>query len=72
MPKPATFEPVRANSTIVKAVKSILIAAIATYLGFVGLLYFMQRGMMYPGDGRRTAPGAAGLVQAAEELLTTS
>jgi fermentation-respiration switch protein FrsA (DUF1100 family) len=55
-----------------QAVKSIFVVAIAAYLGFVGLLYFLQRGMMYPGDSRRTAPGAAGLVQAVEELLTTS
>ena len=60
------------NPRFMKAVKLIFVVAIAAYLGFVGLLYFLQRGMMYPGDSRRTAPGAAGLVHAVEELLTTS
>ena len=62
------FERIR---RFMKAVKSIFVVAITAYLGFVGLLYFLQRGMMYPGDSRRTAPAAAG-VQAVEEVLTTS
>jgi fermentation-respiration switch protein FrsA (DUF1100 family) len=55
-----------------RAVKSIVVTAFVGYLGFVSLLYFMQRGMMYPGDSRRTAPAVAGLPQAAEELLSTT
>jgi fermentation-respiration switch protein FrsA (DUF1100 family) len=55
-----------------KAVKSIVVVALVAYAGFVGLLYFMQRGLMYPGDSRRTAPAAAGLAQATEELLATA
>ena len=55
-----------------KAVKSILVVAVLAYVAFVGLLFFLQRGMMYPGDARRTQPAAAGLPQAAEETLTTA
>lgn len=52
--------------------KSIVIFAVVAYLGFVGLLYLAQRGLMYPGEGVRTMPAAAGLAQAAEEILTTA
>jgi uncharacterized protein len=53
------------------AVKSILVFALIYYLGFVGLLYFAQRGMMYFPDRVRTPPAAAGFPQATEETLTT-
>jgi hypothetical protein len=52
--------------------KSVLLFAIVAYLGIVGLLYFMQRGLMYFPDRARTAPAAAGLPQAAEEILSTA
>jgi fermentation-respiration switch protein FrsA (DUF1100 family) len=55
-----------------KAMKSIVICAVVAYVGFVGLLYLAQRGLMYPGEGVRTMPAAAGFAQAAEEMLTTA
>ena len=62
----------RIFSEVMKALKSILVVVVLAYVAFVGLLFFMQRGMMYPGDARRTQPAAAGLPQAAEEALTTA
>jgi hypothetical protein len=55
-----------------KAVKSIVIFGLVAYVGFIGLLYVVQRGLMYPGEGARTTPAAAGLAQAAEEILATA
>lgn len=52
--------------------KSILVFAVIFYVGFVGLLYVVQRGLMYLPDRSRTAPAAAGLPQAEEEVLTTA
>jgi fermentation-respiration switch protein FrsA (DUF1100 family) len=52
--------------------KSALVVVIVAYLGIVGLLYLVQRGLMYFPDRVRTAPAAAGLPQAAEEILTTA
>ena len=51
--------------------KSIAIFALVLYAGFVGLLYFFQRGLMYFPDRVRTPPAAAGFPQAAEDTLTT-
>jgi fermentation-respiration switch protein FrsA (DUF1100 family) len=55
-----------------RALKSIVVFALVTYAAFVGLLYFTQRGILYPGDSRRTSPADAGLKQASEEILTTA
>jgi uncharacterized protein len=52
-------------------VKSIAVFALSIYVGFVGLLYFFQRGMMYLPDRAHTPPAAAGLAQADEQTLTT-
>ena len=51
--------------------KSIILSVLVLYAAFVGLLYVFQRGLMYFPDRARTAPAAAGLPQAAEELLKT-
>jgi hypothetical protein len=52
--------------------KSIIGFTLVFYVGFVALLYVMQRGMMYLPDRSRTPPAAAGLPQAAEEVLETA
>ena len=52
-------------------VKSIVVFALVLYAAFVSLLYVFQRGLMYFPDRSRTVPAAAGLPQAAEELLKT-
>jgi fermentation-respiration switch protein FrsA (DUF1100 family) len=51
--------------------KNFVIYAAAIYLGFVALLYVLQRGLMYFPERVRTPPAAAGLPQATEEMLTT-
>ena len=51
--------------------KWIFIAA-AGYLGFVALMYFAQRSLMYFPEKLRTAPAAAGLPQAQEVVLDTA
>ena len=51
--------------------KSFLVFALVLYAGFVGLLYFAQRGMMYFPDRSRVPPAAAGFPQAVEDMLTT-
>lgn len=51
--------------------KSIALSALVLYAGFVGLLYFFQRGLMYFPDRLRTPPAAAGFPQATEHTLTT-
>jgi fermentation-respiration switch protein FrsA (DUF1100 family) len=55
-----------------KLLKSVLLVALLGYLGFVGLLYLMQRALLYPGDPNRTTPAAAGVGHAVEEFLTTA
>ena len=52
-------------------IKSIVVFALVLYVAFVGLLYVFQRALMYFPERVRTAPEAAGLPQAAEELLKT-
>jgi len=52
-------------------VKSIALYALVLYAGFVGLLYFFQRGLMYFPDRVRTPPAAAGFPQATEHTLAT-
>lgn len=55
-----------------KVWKLILIVTAGAYLAFVGLLYVMQRGLMYPGESRHTTPVEAGLPQATEEIVTSA
>jgi uncharacterized protein len=52
-----------------KSMKAIILFAVIAYAGFVGLLYFGQRGLLYPADARRTTPEDAGFHQASEEFL---
>lgn len=52
-------------------VKSILIFAAVIYAAFVGLLFFLQRSLMYFPDPSRVLPAAAGLPQAQEHVLAT-
>ena len=52
--------------------KAIVVFVIVGYLGFVSLLYLMQRGLMYPGDNRRTSPAEVGFAQASEEFVATA
>lgn len=52
--------------------KSALVFALVFYAGLVGLLYFMQRNLMYLPYTARIEPAALGLKQAAEEILQTS
>jgi fermentation-respiration switch protein FrsA (DUF1100 family) len=50
-----------------------LIIGAACYFGFVALLYFAQRSILYPIPERvRTSPAAAGFPQADEHVLSTS
>lgn len=51
--------------------RSLLVFVVVFYLGFVGLLFFAQRGMMYLPDTSRTPPAQAGFAQAAEDILKT-
>jgi fermentation-respiration switch protein FrsA (DUF1100 family) len=55
-----------------KPVKAIVLVSLVAYVGFAGLLYFAQRGLMYPADARRTTPEDAGFRQAIEEFLETA
>jgi fermentation-respiration switch protein FrsA (DUF1100 family) len=54
------------------SLKSVLVFALVFYLGLVGMLYFLQRSLMYFPDRSRTPPAAAGFPQAAEEVLDTA
>jgi uncharacterized protein len=49
-----------------------LIIALCIYCGFVALLYFAQRGMMYFPDTARTPPADADLPEAEEVVLDTA
>jgi fermentation-respiration switch protein FrsA (DUF1100 family) len=50
-----------------------LIVGAACYFGFVTLLYFAQRSILYPVPERtRTSPAAAGFPEAEEHVLSTS
>jgi fermentation-respiration switch protein FrsA (DUF1100 family) len=50
-----------------------LIVGAACYLGFVVLLYFAQRSMLYPiPEKTRTSPAAAGFPEAEEHIISTS
>jgi uncharacterized protein len=50
-----------------------LIVGAACYFGFVTLLYFAQRSMLYPiPEKTRTSPAAAGFPEAEEQILSTS
>jgi uncharacterized protein len=52
--------------------KWMFVAAVAVYLGGLAVLYFRQRGMLFPiPPVGRTAPAAAGFPQAEEHVLTT-
>src|SRR4051794_12264635 len=53
-------------------VKWTFIIAVAVYLGFGALMYFVQRSLMYFPDRMRTPPAAAGLPQAEEITLDTA
>lgn len=54
------------------ALKWIVVAAVAVYLGGVAVPYFKQRDMLFPiPPVGRTAPADAGLPQAEEHVLTT-
>lgn len=52
--------------------KSLIAAAIVLYVGFVALLYVMQRSLQYFPERRRTSPQAAGLPEAEEAVLDTA
>jgi fermentation-respiration switch protein FrsA (DUF1100 family) len=52
--------------------KSILVFVLVCYGALLALMYFAQRALMYFPDRTRTAPAAAGLPQAAEEILGTA
>lgn len=52
--------------------KSIAIFALVFYAGLIGLLYLLQRNLMYFPYRERIEPAAAGLPQAAEEILETA
>jgi uncharacterized protein len=55
------------------ALKWLLIVAALGYLGGVAVLYFKQRSMLFPiPPVGRTAPEAAGLPEAEEQVLTTA
>jgi fermentation-respiration switch protein FrsA (DUF1100 family) len=49
----------------------LLLAGLAFYLGFLALLYFTQRKLMYFPETLRTNPAAAGFAEAEELLLDT-
>ena len=47
-----------------------LIVGAACYFGFVALLYFAQRSILYPiPEKTRTSPAAAGFPEAEEHIL---
>jgi fermentation-respiration switch protein FrsA (DUF1100 family) len=50
----------------------LLIGFLVVFGGFVALMYFAQRSLMYFPDRQRTAPAAAGLPQAEEIALDTA
>ncbi len=52
--------------------KSLLVFAVAFYLGVVALMYVMQRSLMYFPETVRTAPADAGLPEAQEVVLDTA
>jgi fermentation-respiration switch protein FrsA (DUF1100 family) len=52
--------------------KSILLTALACYVGIVGLMYLAQRSLMYFPERVQTAPADAGFPQAQEVALTAS
>jgi fermentation-respiration switch protein FrsA (DUF1100 family) len=55
------------------ALKWLLIVGAACYFGFVTLLYFAQRSILYPiPEKTRTSPAAAGFPEAEERILSTS
>jgi fermentation-respiration switch protein FrsA (DUF1100 family) len=54
------------------AVKSILLIALTSYAGIVGLMYLAQRALMYFPETARTAPAIAGFPQAQEMLLESA
>ena len=49
-----------------------LIVALVLYVGFVALLYLVQRSLEYFPERRRTSPQAAGLPEAEEAVLDTA
>jgi fermentation-respiration switch protein FrsA (DUF1100 family) len=49
-----------------------LVAAVAAFGGFVGLMFFAQRALMYHPERLRTAPAAAGLFDVQEIVLDTA
>lgn len=51
------------------SVQSLFVFVLVFYAGFIGLLYFAQRSMMYLPDPNRTLPAAAGFTQAVEDAL---
>jgi fermentation-respiration switch protein FrsA (DUF1100 family) len=53
-------------------VKSFLVFAVVLYVSLVGLMYLAQRSLMYFPDRQRVAPASVGLLEAAEETLTTA
>lgn len=53
--------------TLLKA----LFIAVAAFGGFIGLMYAVQRSLLYHPDRTHTAPAAAGLVSAREVVLDT-
>lgn len=53
-------------------VKSILLIALASYAGIVGLMYLAQRSLMYFPETVRTAPAEAGFPEAQETVLNSS
>lgn len=52
--------------------KSILLIALAGYVGIVGLMYLAQRSLMYFPETVRTAPADAGFPQAGETVLDSA
>lgn len=50
--------------------KSLLLSAVACYVGIVGLMYVAQRALMYFPERVRTAPADAGFPHAQETVLT--
>ena len=54
------------------ALKSILVVALAGYLGLLAIMYVAQRALMYFPDTARIAPADAGFPQAAEVMLRSA
>jgi fermentation-respiration switch protein FrsA (DUF1100 family) len=52
--------------------KAVLVVGLSAYLGFVALLYLVQRSMMYFPETIRTPPAEAGFPEAAEVVLDTA